>query len=262
MKSITKKISLLALLSAVLFLSSCLDSGDNSYFGNDEYSYITQTDMGGVYARTAAGFLITSERINLMTPGSVALLTYQIDDDTEQIKIDDHTILHKVRLAKEPTILNPESLQNRPAPEDSSNPVYFDNILTPPLWVTQSSLYFGDRWPFTVQYKAKKGENMKVSFYRVPDDELPENLNADVLVDIRMIKTGTPESGAQEELKRENIVANMSLIRDMSSNIEVDTGSMQNPGTKDVRIKFRFYRQDIKEELYISHQPIVMTVAV
>lgn len=259
MKSITKKISLLLLLSTTLFFSSCLDSGDSSYYGNDEYSYITQSDAGRIYARTASSYLITSAKINTLTPGTIALLTYQVDEESEIIKLDEYTNLYNVRLGKEPIILNQESIQLRSAPEEE-DPMFFESIIAPPAWVINSSEYFGDRWPFTLQYKAKKGENVKVSFYRVPEDELPENLNADVLIDIRIKKSGTPDSDANnEQLIQDLVVANMSQLRDISSNIDGQE-SASGQGTKDLRIKFRFYRADKKGELHISETPVIMAV--
>lgn len=252
MKSITRKLSLLLLLSATLFMSSCLDSGENSYIGNDEYSFVAQSDLGRVYARTAAGYLITSEKISLLTPGSTVLLTYQIDDATEKIKLDENTSIYKVMLGKEPITIGQEPLQLQSAPEEAT-PLYFESIIAPPVWITQSSVFFGDRWPFTYQYKAKKGETVRVHFYQVPKEELPENFNADILIDIRMEKTGTPEVDAHEELKNDIVVANMSALRNASSNIN-------GQEAKQLSVKFRFYRIDSIDRLHISQTPVIITV--
>ncbi|NLZ95344.1 MAG: hypothetical protein GX921_05910, partial [Bacteroidales bacterium] len=108
MKSITKKISLLLLLSATLFLSSCLDSDDKSYFGHDEYSYIERDKTTGIVYATTASFnfnYITSPEINLLAPGTVATLTYEINKDTETIPLGDNSVVHKVKLGAKPIIL-------------------------------------------------------------------------------------------------------------------------------------------------------------
>lgn len=254
MNSITKKISLLILLSAVLFLSSCLDSGDNSYIGHDEYSYITQSETGVIYANTASGHLITSQGISSkLNPGDIALLSFEVTDETETIPIGNNLVIYKVNLGGEPTILDQERLHpiSAPAKEDT---VYFESIIAPPVWLTNSSQYFGDRWPLTYQYKAKKGENVSVVFYTVHEDDLPENLNADILIDIRLEKSGTPEANAKEELKNDLVVVNLSDLRYMHSEVGEDGVY------KEMKVKFRFFRSDNKNELYISDRPISIKI--
>lgn len=245
-----RKISLLLVLSAVLFLSSCLDSGDQSYLGRDEYSYITETETGIVYARTTGGNYITSSKISLLTPGTTAFLTYQITEETEVITVDENMIIHKVALGADPIEIDQEQLQQIAAPETDT--VYFESLIAPPTWITHQSLYYGDRWPFEYRYNAKKGEYVRVSFYKVLEDNHPENLNADVLIDVRIEKFGTPEAGAKEELKGDLIVANMSMLRPMPS--------VDSQETKQLNIKFRFFRADRKGDLHISDSPITITV--
>ncbi len=260
MKSITKKITLLLVLSATLFLSSCLDSGSKSYIGNNEYSLITRDGATGlVYARTAAANYITSPEINLLNPGTVAFLSYQITDETETISIGKNGIVHKVNLGAKPDLLDQkEVIRNTSAPETDT--VYFESVIAPPLWITNSSPYFGDRWPFTYQFKAKKGENASVSFYQVPKDKHPENLNADMLIDIRLEIFGTPQENAQEELKNDLIVANMSRILPTPSEDD-DTSDLNNTETEKLNIKYRYFIINSKKEpeLYIS-APITILV--
>ena len=259
MKSITKKISLLALLSAVLFLSSCLDSGDNSYFGHDEYSYIAQSESGTVYARTASGHLITSPKISLLSPGTVSLLTFEVTDETESITLDGNINIFKVNLRAEPITLKQENLQLTSAPIEEDT-IYFENILAPNQWVTNSSQYFGDRWPFTYQYKAKKGEDINIRFYLVDEEEIPEDANTDILIDIRLKKSGTPEPNSQEEEKADNIVVNLSYLRSLHSGNSTSEGSTDSNQFKDMRVKFRFFRSDKTDKLHISDRPIVIRI--
>ena len=253
MKTAVKKISLLLIVSVTLLLSSCLDSGPNTYIGYDEYSYITRSETGTVFARTASGNLITSQKISSLQPGTAVLLSYEVSEEDEIIKVDEFTNIYKVNLGKEPIILKQEPLKLSSAPE--AEPVYIEDIFEPQTWVTTKSFYFGDRWPFTFQYKVKKGEEVKFSFYKVPEDELPANLNADILIDIRMVKSGSPEDGATEELKNENIVANMSLLRDMSV-------SEDSQEVKELTVKFRYYKADVEDKLYITTRPISITVQI
>ena len=56
MKSTTKKIGMLFMLSAMLLLSSCLKSSQGSWAGDGEYSYIAIDEATStIYARTISG---------------------------------------------------------------------------------------------------------------------------------------------------------------------------------------------------------------
>lgn len=262
MKSITKKISLLLVLSAALFLSSCLDSGNSSYIGNNEYSFITRDGASGlIYARTASANYITSPEINLLTPGTVAFLSFQITDDTEIVSIGKNGVVHKVNLGGQPDVIDQKQVaRNTSAPDTETDTIYFESVIAPPLWITNSSPYFGDRWPFTYQYKAKKGEDVRVSFYQVPKDKHPENLNADMLIDVRLEKIGTPQEGSKEELKNDLIAANMSRVlpapSDDNDGLDIDNGA-----TDKLTVKYRYFRINSKKEseLYVS-APITISV--
>ena len=70
-----------------------------------------------------------------------------------------------------------------------------------------------------------------------------------------MVKSGTPEDGATEELKNENIVANMSLLRDMSV-------SEDSQEVKELTMKFRYYKANVEDGLYITTRPIGITVQI
>ena len=171
------------------------------------------------------------------------------------IKVDEYTSIYKVVLGAEPIILDQERLILANAPEEveGEQPFYFENVIEPPTWVTMSSEYFGDRWPFSYQYKAKKGEEVKISFYKVPDDKVPANINADILIDIRLESTSTPEAGAQEELRNDAIVANLAALRNLSSDIGSDE-------PKQLRVKFRYHRSDNIGEQHITNSPILLVV--
>ena len=242
MKSLTKKISVLLLLSVTFFLSSCLDSSSGSWIGNQEFSYIDKDEATGtIYARTEVGYYITSEKIKTLTPGATAELSYQIDfDEAQQTLIGENknVIIYHATLAGEPNILDQSTLRTI---EDAPGvpPVYFESIVNPTY---ADNEHFGDRWkiPFTI--KLKKGETPKVSFYLQSEEFDPTS--DEVIIDIRVKIVGEAEEGATEKIAGDIVVANMSELRTMFSGIDSDK----------LNIKFRFYRSANKDELYTSQQ--------
>lgn len=260
MNSITKKISLLLLLSSVLFLSSCLDSSENSYLQQNEYSYIDRDMVSGiVYATTASFNYITSPEINLLAPGTIATLTYEINKDTETIPLGDNSRVHKVELGAKPVILDQiEPHVGIPAPETDS--LYFEALMTPPAWFTQSSMHFGHRWPFTYRYNAIKGESANISFYKVPEDEHPKGLNADILIDIRL-ENNNPQGTEKDELKEASTVVNLSRILNTFSG----TNNMETKNIavkyKNIAVKYRYFRLNYKKEIELhTTEPITVVV--
>lgn len=240
MKSITKKLSLLFALSAVLFLTSCLDSGDNHYIGDNEYSYIVLDETSGtVYARTLGGYFITSEKINSLSPGTTAFITYQITDETETITLDNKLTVYKATLGAEPTLIDQSRILMGEAPEDAT--MKFESLLEP---IYSQYEYFGDRWLFPYTYKAKKGETIKVSFYKSDVTDTEATSNDDIIIDVRLTKTGTPEAGAETKLMGNYVAANFSDLRSILTHDE-------SIGEGKVNLKFRFYRNDT-EDLYTS----------
>ena len=243
MKSITKKISLLLVLSAVLFLSSCLDSGEQSYIGNQEYSYITRDEASGtIYARTLSNYFITSPKISLLTPGTTAFLTFQVTEETERISIGENVNIYKVNLGGEPIEIDQTPLQSGSAPQVET-PVFFESLMEP---IYAENEYFGDRWLFPYTFKAKKGENFSVKFYRDSQSESENSTNNEVIIDVRLEKMGSAESGAAEKLEGNYITANMSVLRNILAN---DAGTDGK-----VNIKFRYYRADQPAELFTSNK--------
>ena len=238
MKTITKKFSYLLLLSVILFLSSCLDSGQNSYIGDKEYSFITQdTKTGTVYARTLADVFITSEKIGLLTPGSTAFLTYQVTEETEKFSLGDNVYVYKVITGGEPISIDQTLLQLSTVP--TVDPVYFESLLEP---IFAQNEYFGDRWLFPYTYKSKKGENVSVKFYK----SSTVASNGDIIIDVRLEKSGNPEAGAADIIHGDYVSANMSLLRNI---IVADAD-----GGKKVTVKFRYYRADQQGQLYTSNK--------
>ena len=247
MKTITKKISLLLVLSATLLLSSCLSMGDRHYIGTDEVSYITEGQITGkVYARTLAGFLITSPKIQQLTPGTIARLSYQVKPDEDQtVTVDENTVAYIVEVGAEPETLDQTILNFSTAPDVPA--VKFESLREPLFFQHE---FFGDRWIFPYTYKAKKGENVKVSFYKASDEDALA-VNCNVLIDVRLEKFGTAESGAGEKIEGDNIVVNFSEIRTLYAD-KADTEGK-------IRIKFRYDRLDYKD-LYVSQNAYLMHI--
>ena len=240
MKSITKKISLLLVLSATLFLSSCLDSGQGSWTGNEEYSYITRDEITNIaYARTLSGYFITSEKIKSYPEGTVAFISYQIDLDDEaqrtMIGESQNIIVYHATLAGEPTKVDQTTIKFMDAPEAPI--VHFENILSP---IFASNNFFGDRWYFPFQVKLKKGEEVKANFYKATNES--ETSSDEIIVDIRLTKFGQAEEGATEKLEGDYAVVNFSDLRMM----------FEGSDKEFLNLKFRFYRTDNKDELFTT----------
>lgn len=247
MKSITKKFTLLLVLSAVLLLSSCLDSGSPHYIGNDEISYITQGEISGiVYARTLTGFSITSPKIKQLMPGSMARISYQVKTEEDQtVMVDENQFAYVVELASEPDLMDQTTLELSLAPDVPA--VKFESLMEP---IFAQNEYFGDRWIFPYTYRIKKGESVNVRFYKASDEDA-KAANSDVLIDVRLEKMGEAEVGATEKREGDNIVADMSLIRMMMSDKANSEGK--------INIKFRYYRLD-NENIYTSNQAYLMHI--
>lgn len=240
MKSITKKISLLLVFSAILFLSSCLDSGKGSYAGNSEYSYITRDAISNaVYARTISGHYITSEKIKLLAPGSIVFVSYQINfDEVEQsIIVEDgrDVIVYHAIIPGEPVVANQSRISLMSAPDAPI--MHFENIFNP---IFASNKYFGDRWLFPYQVKMKKGEDIKIEFYKGTEDDSSSSSDDDLIIDVRFTKSGEAEAGATENVVEDYVVANFSDIRSMFEGRDKDK----------VNLKFRFYRKANGEDLF------------
>ncbi len=240
MKSITKKISLLLVLSATLFLSSCLDSSEGSWAGNEEYSYITRdAATNTVYARTIAGYFITSEKIKTYPEGTIAFISYQInlDDEAQRTLIGEkqNMNVYHATLAGEPVIADQTTLKFSEIPEAPI--VHFENLMNPTF---ASNNYFGDRWLFPYQVKLKKRETMKANFYKVPNEG--ETSSDEVIIDIRLTKGGAAEEGASEKLTGEYVVVNFEDLRMMFDSSDKDI----------INLRFRFYRTANKDELFTT----------
>ncbi|HZJ80195.1 MAG TPA: hypothetical protein VFC69_06435 [Dysgonamonadaceae bacterium] len=242
MKSITKKISLLLILSATLFLSSCLDSGNQSIIRNDEPSYITRGSTGTLYARTQIGLLITFPEIETLTPENIAILSYQITGESERKIVDiidgNEIVADVAELSKKPVPIFKTTLDLSPNPDITSHKLV---RLFDPLYAQNE--FFGDLWVFSYNIKITKGETANVRFFKASEEDADKE-NTDVLIDIVVEKTGTPTEGAAEKIEGEDIAVDMSQLRLMMADKADKEGN--------IKIKFRYSRSD-------KDKPVIMS---
>lgn len=246
MKSITKKISLLLVFSAILFLSSCLESSGDSYTGDREYSYITRDLVSGkIIAKTSQrGYWITSESIQSLEPETAAFISFQINDDTETIMTGENRDMpiYKATIGGKPIVIDQNELRLMEAPDnvEGDNFVY----LSQPLY--SITRYFGDLWLFTYDVTLKEGETAEVNFYLETKDVTPLSLSDEVIIDVRVTKKGGEATeGAKEEIVRNSIVADMSSIRGMFSGSD----------HKQAKLQLRYYRVNNKNEVELYTSP-------
>ena len=243
MKSITKKLSLLIILSSVLFLSSCLSSGSNSYIGNGKLALIVQ-GSNNVYARTEDKLYIISPEIKQLTPGSIVRLSFQVDfDEGKLVAVDAKNSAYEVELAGQPEELKQTELQNSEAPDE---PIVKFEFLSSPKYAQDD--FFGDRWIFI--YENAQEESVNVNFYKASEEDA-KAMNTDVLIDVRLEVVGTAEKAVSEKKKDKYIVVNLSDLRtDFADKADIDGN---------IKIKFRNYRIG-NENAEVSNYPLLMYI--
>ncbi len=220
-----KKIVLIcSILTMGFMLSSCLDSGDQSYTGVMQFSYVTMDNSGFIYARNEGGF-ITSESIRMLSPGNCYFLSYTWNSENGMTQSDDGFNIFNVLLTDEPEPVPSTTLVMSDAPAEAGTPFY---KFSSPYY--SSDKYFGDFWAFSYQWKKKKGEEARVDFYK--SSETTET-SGEILIDVRLSKTGTPTE-TTETIENGIIAVNMSYLR----NLLQTSGETE---TKDVPIRFRYY---------------------
>jgi len=250
MKTMTRKLTLLLLLSSVLLLTSCLDSSQGYYIGKEEYSYILRDQKTmTVYARTAAGYWITSEQISLLTPKTTAFISYHIDfDEAEKVLTgeNNNVPIWVATTSPEPIILDQKNLIFGDAPDVPA--VNFESLLDPTY--IENDL-FGDCWLFPYTINLKKGETARINFYRATEMDPAESTSTEVIIDVRVEKIGTPETDAKDKLVGDYVVADLSELR----NVFADNTDLNGK----ISLKFRYFRSD-KDGLYTSNRDYSMFI--
>lgn len=217
----------------------------NSYTGRQELSYIVQDQVTGtVYARTISGHFISSSGIQLITPGSIVLLSYHFTEKSKQITVNENVVAYVVDLLEEPQLLDQTPLQMSLAP--AVPVIKFENLMEP---IFAKNEYFGDRWIFTYSLIIKKGESVKINFYKGSYEDAMAS-NSDVLIDVRLEKTGIA-SDPIGKLETNIIGVDMSSLRKLMGG-RVDTNGK-------LSIKFRYYKSD-NENIYITRNVYHMNI--
>ncbi len=212
-------------VSLGLTMTSCLDEGSQN-FSESSIVYIAM-DQGLVYGKTLTGRVITSDKIDMMVPGTFKFLSYSWEESYGYTSLGEVSV-YNVITSGEVIDISQTYLQMAPVTEvtpkldfkDIKRPVYDEN-----------GIYLDDYWLFEYSYMGKEGETPIVSFYKRSSTEQ----NPDpVEIDVRLVKTGTPKDGASEKLYTDVIAVDMRQLRQMY-------GGTSTTSTKDLRIKFWYY---------------------
>lgn len=229
-----KKILLICSIVTMGFmLNSCLESGDQSYTGVMEFSYVTMDNGGQIYARSVGG-IITSPEIELLYPGKCYLLSYTWSSENGTTQSVDGFLINNVVLTADPFPVPSTSLILQDAPEEDTGVPF--SLLSQPFF--DSGTYFNDFWAFSYQWKKKDGEEPLVQFYK--SSEVKDNPD-DIFIDVRLNKAGTP-TGTTEKTESEVIAVNMGSLRTL-------LGSPSGTQTKNIYLRFRYYREGQSEPI-------------
>ena len=227
-----KVILLLSVIGAALLMTSCLDDG-NSNYSEPSYVYITMDDMGQPYGKTFTGRLITHSSF-ISDIGKIKLMSYSWEEEfgRTQIKINDYIAEADNINVVQKVDFQHTSLNMSPLPEQD-NPAGFVQIGTPIF--TADKEFMNDYWVLEYAYKAKKGVEADVEFFKRA--ELSEN--GEIEIDIYL---NLPSSdGTSQETLGGRVAFNMSSLRSQYSG--------GNDAKNELKIVFHYYqREETKED--------------
>jgi hypothetical protein len=227
-----KKILLaFSMIGMMILMNSCLDSGEQTYTGNSEFAYVTRDNNGLIYARTGSFNMITAPELQLLTPENCYFISYSWSSSNGITQSSDNFKLMNVSILGNPAEdrIPSTSLIMNEAPEELTTPV---TIYFPPAY--HSSNFFGDFWAFSYRWKKKEGESATLQFYKANSSGNESGSSDEVLIDIRLIKTG---SGIGTEKTQDDVIAvNLSQLRYL-------LGPLTGTTTKNVPIRFRYYEE-------------------
>ncbi len=230
-----KSVLIFSMVTMGFLLSSCLESGDRSYTGVMQFSYVTMDNSGLIYARNEGGF-ITSSDIKMLYPGSCYFLSYTWNSENGMTQSADGFNIFNVVLTAEPEPVPSTTLVMSDAPAEAGTPFY---QFSDPYY--SSDEYFGDFWAFSYRWKKKKGEEARVDFYKSSETtETP----GEILIDVRLSKIGTPNE-TTETTETGVIAVNMKPLR----NLLQTSGGTE---AKNVPIRFRYYVEGKSEPIKSS----------
>ena len=184
-----KKIVLIcSILTMGFMLSSCLDSGDSSFSGVMEYSYVTMDEGSNIiYANTARGLAITSDEIKMLTPNRYYFISYTWESEYGSIGVIRNALVSDV--VPVPYVM----LGFQEAPSDTIIPL---TKFEPFVYDSESYNYKYDLWVFSYQWEREKDEVAMVEFYTSHEisgdnDEIIIDVRLKVVKDANKTETGT-----------------------------------------------------------------------
>lgn len=227
-----KKIYLLmSVLTLTLFLSSCLDEGDNYTESSVVYIDMDMTS-GQIYGKSLTGRLIIANEMLMMQPGTFKFLSYSWDESYGTTLIAE-TSIDNVVISGEPQDVTRKSMMLSSPPE-VEEPNKFLAVSEP--YYVNNDIYLGDHWLFEYAYETKKGETAEVEIYNVDDPDLNEN---EVLLEVRLVIGGEPETGASLTSNTDIIAFSMAPLRALHE------GMSQN--NRDLKIHIQYYKKGMVE---------------
>ena len=228
-----KKIFLLmSVLTLTLFLSSCLDEGSRNYSESSVVYIDMDMTSGKIYGKSLTGRLIIANEMLLMQPGAFKFLSYSWDETYRTTPIAD-TNIDNVVISGEPQDVTRKAMFLSSPPE-VEEPDKFLAVSEP--YYVNNDLFLGDHWLFEYAFESRKGETAEVQIYNVDDPELAEN---EVLLEVRLVIAGEPETGASLTSKTDIIAFNMGPLRAYQESI--------SDSKRDLKIHIQYYKKGMDE---------------
>ena len=228
-----KKIFLLmSVLTLTLFLSSCLDEGSRNYSESSVVYIDMDMTSGKIYGKSLTGRLIIANEMLLMQPGTFKFFSYSWDESYGTTPVAD-TNIDNVVISGEPQDVTRKAMFLSSPPE-VEEPDKFLAVSEP--YYVNNDLFLGDHWLFEYAFESRKGETAEVQIYNVDDPELAEN---EVLLEVRLVIAGEPETGASLTSKTDIIAFNMGPLRAYQESI--------SDSKRDLKIHIQYYKKGMDE---------------
>ena len=227
-----KSYLLLSVLTLTLFLSSCLKEGNRNYAESSVVYIDKDMTSGKIYGKSLTGRLIVANEMLLMQPGTFKFLSYSWDEAYGTTPIAE-TLMDNVVITGEPKDVTRKAVMLS-SPPDVEDPDKFLAVSEP--YYVNNDLFLGDNWLFEYAYESRKGETAEVQIYNVSDPELADN---EVLLEVRLVMGGEPESGASLTSKTDIIAFNMGPLRAYQESI--------SDSKRDLKIHIQYYKKGMDE---------------
>lgn len=235
-----KNVLLLTIMLLGLAFSSCIKMGDEKFYGENDFAYITTNPEGvqiaRIYNRNIGGFFaITSDEIqNNLQLGECYILSYFWETKMGFIEGGDITV-YDAELTNISGKIDKSSLtvcEEIPAVHEDS--VFFK--MRPAADYDAANAFFDDNWIIEYTFKGKKKASAKLDFYMLE----PQPVEDEYVIDVIMTKTAEGEGESIIDIT-DYVAVNLRYIRDLYPS----TGS--NSDLKNLKIKFRYYDSGLKQ---------------